>query len=387
MKYFRNAICLALVVITASLMPLAFAADVPQVKPPKRFSWDRRPLKCFAPDVPQGIPMCAEAPNWSDWVGTVSRVQLLFVEPDFELIARAERELGFSDQRFSATDPTHSTAEYHFDAWYWALNALFRREPTRYADTLEKWKAATGGAGYVVLAEALMREGEGWEARGPGYAGTVTKEAWAIYVRQLEEAESLLGSASPALRGTGSWHALKLSLAYQLDAKRGTKAPEFQKAVAAWPYYKRLYDTAINYSMPEWGGDFDDVEAIAQYAYGKTKTTDGAAWYAVLYTETFAFNDKYGLRDTKVNWPLMKRGFGDALNNQIFGDRLLFSFARTACQVKDRAEAKRLYELLDALPEAKRPKNTKTDPCRAFANGTPAGGAMLDGASNQLASR
>ena len=89
-------------------------------------------------------------------------------------------------------------------------------------------------------------------------------------------------------------------------------------------------------------------------------------------------------RDTKVNWSLMKRGFGDALNNQIFGHRLLFSFARAACQMKDRTEAKRLYELIDVLPETQKPKNTTTDPCRDFANGTPTGGAMLEnGAGNQ----
>lgn len=385
MKYPRNAVCVALAVITACLIPLAFAEDAPQVTPPKRFSWDRRPLKCFAPDVPPGMRMCAEASNWPDWVDTVSRVQLLFAEADFELIARAERELGFSDQRFSATDPTHTTGEYYFDAWYWALYVLFGRDSGRFADTLEKWKAATGGAGYVILAEALAREGEGWDARGTGYAGTVSKEAWAIYTRQLEEAESLLDSASPALKSTGSWHAVKLRLAYQLGAKKGTGAPEFQRAVAAWPYYMRLYNTAVNYSMPEWGGNFDDVEAIAQYAYDKTKATSGAAWYAMVYTEAFSSNSKHVLRDTKVNWPLMKRGFGDALNNPMFGDRFLFSFARTACQVQDRAEAKRLYELIDALPEPRRPKNTTTDPCRAFANGTPTGGAMLEsGAGNPI---
>ena len=147
----------------------------------------------------------------------------------------------------------------------------------------------------------------------------------------------------------------------------------------------RLYKPAVNQSLPEWGGNFADVEAIARYAYDKTKATHGAAWYAALYTETFAFNTRYGLRDTKVNWSLMKRGFGDALNSQEFGDRLLFSFARTACQMRDRAEAKRLYELIDALPESKRPKVTATDPCRAFANGAPAGGAMLEtGAGNPI---
>jgi hypothetical protein len=124
-------------------MPSALAEDAPQVKPPKRFSWDIRPGKCFARDVPQGIPMCAEPANWPDWTDTVSRVQLLFAELDFELIARAERELGFSDQRFSTKNPTHTTGEYYFDAWYWALYVLFRRETTSYADT-RKMKGGHG---------------------------------------------------------------------------------------------------------------------------------------------------------------------------------------------------------------------------------------------------
>ena len=383
MKHSKSVMAVALAVFTVHSLPVAVAQEGGQAQPPKRFSWDQRPGKCFAPDVPQGSPMCAERPNWPNFADTVSRVQLLFAQGDFDLIARAERELASSDQRFSVSNPTYSTGEYYFDAWYWALNVMFKGDPTRYADTLAKWKAATGDAGYVVLAEALAREGEGWEARGTGYASTVSKEAWTIYHRKLQEAESLLDAADPTVKSAGSWHAEKLRLAYQLNAEKGTEAPEFRKAVSAWPYYKRLYMTAINYSMPEWGGSFEDVEAIARYAYDKTGTTDGAAWYAVLYTETFASNSKYVLRDTQVDWPLMKRGFRDALNTKIFGDRLLFSFARTACQMKDRAEAKRLYELIDALPEAPRPKNATTDACRIFANETPKGGAMLESGANR----
>jgi hypothetical protein len=37
--------------------------------------------------------------------------------------------------------------------------------------------------------------------------------------------------------------------------------------------------------------------------------------------------------------------------------------------MRDREEAKRLYDLIDQLPEAHRPKATATDPCRKFANG------------------
>ena len=111
---------------------------------------------------------------------------------------------------------------------------------------------------------------------------------------------------------------------------------------------------------------------MVRYAYDKTKANEGATWYATLYTDTFAGSSRYTLRDSKVNWTLMKSGFRDAVGKPGTDGRL-FSFASMACQMRDREEAKRLYELIDQLPEAKRPK-MPTDPCRTFANsGDPKG--------------
>jgi len=336
----------------------SFAADQTT---PKRFPWDRRPMKCFAPEAIPTSPLCAELPNWPDWSGTSSRVQSLFTEPDFDLIARAERELADSTQTFPNGD-------YYFDAWYWALYVMFDQQPTRYRETLEKWKTATGGEGHVLLAEVMMRIGEGWEARGSGFANTVSPEAWAIYRARLEEADALLVSAPPALKKTGAWHALNLSLALQLNQERGADGPAFRSAVAVWPTYARIYKMAISLSSPRWGGSFNDVEAVVRYAYEKTKATEGAAWYANLYTDYFVGSSQYTLRDSNANWTLMKKGFRDAMGKPGTDGRL-FSFAMMACQVRDREEAKRLYDLIDQLPEAMRPKNTTGDPCRMFANG------------------
>ena len=52
-----------------------------------------------------------------------------------------------------------------------------------------------------------------------------------------------------------------------------------------------------------------------------------------------------------------EKGFRDAIGKAGIDGRL-FSFAQMACQMRDREEAKRLYALIDELPEAKRPKNT-----------------------------
>jgi hypothetical protein len=326
----------------------------------KRFRWDRRPAKCFAPDAVPSAPICAEAANWPDWSETESRVQSLFTEPDFDLVARAERELAESTERFP-------NGEYRFDAWYWALNLMFKKQPDRYAETLEKWKVVADNKGQVLLAQVLLLEGEAWAARGGGYSNTVSPEARRIYEAKMGEADALIDSAPAALKKTGAWHAIKVGLAMERGDQRGAKSTAFRKAATAWPEYGRIYKTAINLSLPQWGGNFDDVEAVVRYAYDKTKATAGATWYATLYTDMFIANPRYTLKDTRADWTLMRKGFFDALDKPGTDGRL-FSFAGMACQMRDREVAKRLYGVIDQLPEAKRPKMA-TDPCRVFANG------------------
>ena len=168
----------------------------------------------------------------------------------FELIGQAEKKLAFSDQRFA-------DGKYYFDAWYQAMNSMFYRQPARYAKTLEKWKAVNPDSGTVIIADALFHLGQGWEARGEGYANTVSKEGWEIYRRKLEEADAVIDSAPDDIKRTAPWYQIKLSIAYQTaDAARAQST--FRAAVDAWPYYDRLYKTAINYSMPRWGGGFDE---------------------------------------------------------------------------------------------------------------------------------
>lgn len=362
LKTLARLLSIALVAVTwFGAMPSAHADDPAA----KRFRWDRRPAKCFAPDAVPIAPMCAEAANWPDWYETQSRVQSLFTEPDFELIARAERELAESTERFP-------NGEYRFDAWYWALYVMFEKQPDRYTETLKQWEAVAGNKGQVLLAQVLRLEGEAWAARGSGYSNTVSPEAWKLYAAKLGEADALLDSAPAALKKTGAWHAIKVGLAMERGEQRGAKSKAFQAAATAWPDYGRIYKTAINLSLPQWGGNFDEVEAVVRYAYDKTKASAGAAWYATLYTDMFMANSRYTLKDTRADWKLMRKGFFDALDKP-GTDARLFSFAGMACQMRDREVAKRLYGVIDELPVAMRPKMAM-DPCRVFANGGEAKG-------------
>jgi hypothetical protein len=114
--------------------------------------------------------------------------------------------------------------------------------------------------------------------------------------------------------------------------------------------------------MPHRGGSFADVESLVRYAYDKTKATEGASWYATLYTDTFVGSSRYTLRESKVDWKLMKKGFRDAMG-KAGTDGRRFSFASMACQMRDREEAKRLYALIDELPRQRGPRTRQ--PMRA----------------------
>ena len=43
---------------------------------------------------------------------------------------------------------------------------------------------------------------------------------------------------------------------------------------------------------------------MVRCAYEKTKSKDGAAWYAICYANAFFDDEEYTLHDSKVDWAL-----------------------------------------------------------------------------------
>ena len=186
-----------------------------------------------------------------DYPETVSRVGDLFIEPDFELVARAERDLAYSDQRFASGD-------YHFDAWYAGLQRLFEYQPERGRRAVEKWKSLLGSDGSVALAEALILYGEAWEARGPGKANTVSPEGWKLYGANLEKSLAVLDQAPPKIKAIPTWNALRLG--YPLAAIRQEAGSLKKSEIRALDGRCTSASTRSQPRIvPKMGGDFDAV--------------------------------------------------------------------------------------------------------------------------------
>jgi hypothetical protein len=348
-----KSLCLLLALAASSGVTLAQA---PGAVPAKRYPWDQRQPKCFLPDaIPAGL---CKSDDWPDYGETKRRVDRLIVQADYDLLDRAEGELGFSDKQFPS-------GYYYFDAWFSSLDELVTYQDRRVYEVVDGWAKAKGDGGYVRLAEALLRSAEAWHARGGGYANTVTPEAWKIYERKLREANQVLDSASDKLKRTGPWYVVKLRLAYQLPELRDSHKELLRAGSDLWPEYIRIYYVAMELSLPKWGGTYDEVDRIARVGMEKTKAKWGASFYPVLYEQVFRLQYDSTIADSAVDWKLMKQGFRDHEARGRADEGYLRAFAKLACSMRDRAEARRLIEAADKVSTG-RPAGPP-DPCREFA--------------------
>jgi hypothetical protein len=326
----------------------------------KRYPWDQRPPECFERAALASPPRYCDAREWTDFAGSKGKFDRLLVEPDYELIDRAAGELGFSQARFPS-------GEYHFEALYLAMVANFQFTGAHGATIAKEWLQAAPH-GYAQLAQALVYYGRATNARTNRAARTVSPEAWELYYGNLEQAYVALEATSPALKRTGPWHALQLSIAFEHPKYASERLKTLQAAVTAWPDYLALYVIPMERMHPTHGGTFQLMEGVAQYTLSLTRATQGAAMYALAYERVFRMESAYTVNNSSVDWLLLKEGIRDIERRRAVTPLLWKNFAQLACQVRDRPEARRLYDMYDGLLNGSLPAVAdESDPCRAFA--------------------
>jgi hypothetical protein len=348
--------------ILSGLMVLSMCAHAQQSEAPqlpKRYPWDKRPPKCFISAEPSQSWTCRTAGNWPNFAESKRHVDMLYVEPDPDLIDRAATEVGFSEQQFP-------NGRYLFEAWIMSAEANFQYDLQHQTRIVADWEAAKGNDGFVSVAKAHVQVGQAWQARGNGFSKTVGPEAWNLYYKKLEAANAILDSASPHIKNSGPWYYLKIQIAYQHPKLRPAAEKLLNDAISKWPDCASFYSIPMQFASPKWGGSFEQMDAVARLAMEKSKTKWGAAYYSLLYVQGFEENPQYTLPDGKGDWSLMKKGFRDLESHQGMNPAIWKAFAGLSCQMRDREEARRLYDLFDSVG-GEEPADKESDACRQFA--------------------
>lgn len=116
------------------------------------------------------------------------------------------------------------------------------------------------------MALADLYEDYAWEARGTGFADTVTEEGWHLMRQRMDRADKAAQRAAQlAPRDCRVWHTLIAMGVGVPYGKRRVKV-YFDKAVALNPYRQGVYTSYLNYLAPKWfGEEGDDIAVVRKY--------------------------------------------------------------------------------------------------------------------------
>lgn len=109
-----------------------------------------------------------------------------------------------------------------------------------------------------------------WDARGYGWASTVTKEGWAVFHRELGKAREEFRNAirlEPKRVNPYS----RLIIVEKGSGDINSRIETFREAIRLMPDYFPAYDELIASLLPRWGGSYELIFPLAQAAIDTKK--------------------------------------------------------------------------------------------------------------------
>ena len=261
-----------------------------------------------------------------------------------------------------------------FPSGVWQLKAFYAylmdgseginfKKKEQFLEMLQRWHEAHPGSvtPRILLADAHTEYA--WEARGHGWASTVTEDGWKGFREHLTKAWEILREAEKletkdpqlysimVLTGMGLSKdrpdalASFLSDVTGLNLTRNEIAEAFEKGTQVEPaYYHTYYRRAISL-LPRWGGGPGEVERFAARAVELTRDIEGEALYPVVayHVLDFVGTATYCHR-FHFSWPRIKQGHIDLLKRFPESAYRLNAFCLFASIYKDRETARELFE-------------------------------------------
>lgn len=293
----------------------------------------------------------------------MSQVGSALEEGKFDKIDRMYDE--FLSTRLRATDGSWmvEAVQQALDSWFYA------QDDSRIAKLLADWKQKVPASKLRPVAEADMWQRTAWRARAGRGASSMTPEATQIFRERLHKAAQALEASQDVGRESPMWYWVALIVAGSSGRPEAQFDALFEEAAGKFPTYLPLYLTRVNYYLPQWGGDFDKVDAFIDRSVKRTESTEGAAMYAWLYVDVArkSGGDESFFRETRVSWPRMRDSFEDMTKRYPdTWNKILY--ATFACLARDRdATAKALTMLPVDAQLGAYTRGISTDACRRFA--------------------
>jgi hypothetical protein len=243
----------------------------------------------------------------------------------------------FEKEEFELLDKLAATArstKARLPGGFWTIHIIYEplMEPPQgtykatdanfaaHIERLNRWVAQRPKSitARVALAGAYMNYAA--NARGGGYANTVSEDGWRLYAERSATAGKILVEAFELPEKCPEWY---LEMQGMINAQDGGPEMEramFEKAVAFEPEYHYYYRVRADHLLPKWGGNEGDAAAFATEAADRL----GGAKGDMIYYQIGSFLNCGCDNDRLLNgmsWPRIKKGYAKV--EELYGVSLL----------------------------------------------------------------
>lgn len=160
----------------------------------------------------------------------------------------------------------------------------------------------------VSLANILVNYA--WQARGSGYANTVSDNSDQLFTKRLNQAMTALNEAENLKEQCPHYWPVKMRAALGLGVDRDNFNNIFNQAITNAPDYAAMYLQRAIYLMPRWGGGEGELEADSEKSADKIGGEDGDMLYAqVVWGIHYRASSDNVFKENHFSWPRVDRGF------------------------------------------------------------------------------
>jgi hypothetical protein len=272
---------------------------------------------------------------------------LLFKKNDWGSIEKQAHELRETKARFLDGEWKLPSFYSGMAPAYWARNehdwqATFTK--------LQAWRTAFPQSITQRLAHAHALTDIAWQARGSGFANTVSKEAFELFAARLAEARKILEQAEALPERCPEWSSAMLIVARGEGWERKEYDRIYKQAVETEPTYYSYYIEKFTYLLPRWAGKPGEWQRFAEQAAREDDPAEGLTVLARIYLAASNYGE-LTFRAGQPDWQKVSQGFLDILEHYPQSTWNQRNFIRLCQKAGDREAAKQILAKLGDDPD------------------------------------
>ncbi|HEX8369474.1 MAG TPA: hypothetical protein VF604_13090 [Pyrinomonadaceae bacterium] len=214
----------------------------------------------------------------------------------------------------------------------------------KHFERLNRWKEKFPESitARVALAESWIDYA--WQARGGGFAYTVTDEGRRLFNERINFAEKELFEAKSLEQRCPHWFASLMVVGrtqgWDLEDFDGV----YQEAVKFEPHYYYYALEKATYLFPRWHGSIGDWEAFVEQAANEAGGTQGEILYYLVVSDYLRDYSDAPYDRSKLSMPRVNQGFYTLKKTYGADNQRLNEFAKFACRINDYLTAHEAFE-------------------------------------------